>query len=57
MSRLSDELRKLGYWDDHQNRAALTQARYNLKEAISLIVQGRAPDLETGGLRDSRSAR
>ena len=55
ISRLSDELSKLGYWDDYQNRVALTQSKYNMKNAISLIVQGRVPDLETGDLRDSRS--
>ena len=55
ISRLSDELSKLGYWDDYQNRVALTQSKHNLKNAVSLIAQGRVPDLETGGLRDSRS--
>ena len=49
ISRLSDELSKLGYWDDYQNRAALTQSKYNIKNAISLIVQGKVPDLEQGG--------
>ena len=49
ISRLSDELSKLGYWDEYQNRVALTQSKYNLKNAISLIMQGRVPDLEQGG--------
>lgn len=42
------ELAELGYWDDAQNRAALSQSNGNLKMAVALIAQGKVPDIEQG---------